>query len=346
MNIQNRKESSCFIIAEIGLNHNGDFQLAKSSIEAAAAAGADAVKFQNFKTEDFLGDKSILHTYKDGDHEIVEPLFDICKRSEFQSIWFPELIALSAKLGVKFLSTPTSTDGIDELLRYGVEYLKNGSDYLTHLENVDYMARTCATIILSTGMAFEEEIDDAINTLRKARPNLNDVVILHCTSNYPTAISDVNLNKIITLSNKYDVPVGFSDHTVGWEAAVQAVSLGAVVLEKHFTLDKNLPGPDHWFSTDPQEFKTLVEQVRLAEKRLGRPDLTPAAGEEAYLKDWKLGLYWRNNKDVGSVITRKDLIVRKPALGLSPKEIEDLVGKQLKRNCSKGDAVLARDIKW
>ena len=113
-----------------------------------------------------------------------------------------------------------------------------------------------------------------------------------------------------------------------------------------FTLDKNLPGPDHWFSTDPQEFKTLVEQVRLAEKRLGRPDLTPAAGEEAYLKDWKLGLYWRNNKDVGSVITRKDLIVRKPALGLSPKEIEDLVGKQLKRNCSKGDAVLARDIKW
>ena len=228
-----KQKSGCAIIAEIGLNHNGDYQLAMDSIVAAAKAGATAVKFQNFVTEDFLSDKSILHTYRDRDKEITEPLFDICKRSEFNKEWLPSLIELCESLGIIFLSTPTSKAGVDDLIECGVRYIKNGSDYLSHLPLLKYMASTGATIIISTGMAYKEDIDDAVNAILEVQPDKSKLVVLHCTSSYPTPIEDVNLDKIQTLRDRYQVSVGFSDHTVGWISAVQAVTLGAKVIEKH-----------------------------------------------------------------------------------------------------------------
>jgi len=342
MNINLNK--SCFIIAEIGLNHNGDYQLAVDSVIAASKAGADAVKFQNFKTEDFLSDKSILHTYKSGGKEITEPLFDICKRSEFKLEWLPKLIELCNDLGVVFLSTPTSENGVDDLISHGVKYIKNGSDYLSHIPLLKYMASTNATIIISTGMAHQEEIDDAVNAILSIQFDRSKLVILHCTSNYPTLPENVNLRKIQSLQDRYQVSIGFSDHTKGWESAIQAVTLGAKVIEKHFTLDKSLPGPDHWFSSDYDEFKELVHKIRLAEKRMGISALEPAYSEIQLRDQWRLGLVWDRNILKGSNITIQDIAIRKPATGLRPKDLDCIIGCQVIKNCKKGESVLSTDI--
>jgi len=331
---------SCFIIAEVGLNHNGDYQLAKESVISAVKAGADAVKFQNFLTEDFLSDKSILHTYKDGGKEITEPLFDICKRSEFKTEWLPDLIKLCDELGVVFLSTPTSESGVDDLIECGVKYIKNGSDYLSHIPLLKYMASTDATIIISTGMAYQEEIDDAVNAILSIQSKL---IILHCTSSYPTSPENVNLKKIQTLQDRYQVPIGFSDHTEGWESAVQAVTLGARVVEKHFTLDKNLPGPDHWFSSDYQEFKDLVNQIRLAESRMGNKALMPAKSEIKVRDQWRLGLVWNRDIKAKDVVLEHDIAIRKPATGLQPKELYSVIGRIVVKDCKKGESVLKAD---
>ena len=337
------QDAACLIIAEIGLNHNGNYELAKKSIIAAAKAGADAVKFQNFLTEDFLSDRSILHTYKVGDKEIIEPLFDICKRSEFKLEWMSDLIHTCDELGIIFLSTPTSESGVDDLIKHGVKYIKNGSDYLSHLPLLEYMASTDATIIISTGMAYQEEIDDAVNVILSIQPDKSKLIILHCTSSYPTSPENVNLNKIKTLQERYQVPIGFSDHTEGWESAVQAVTLGAKVLEKHFTLDKNFIGPDHWFSSDYDEFKILVKEVRLAESRMGESLLKPANSEINLSKQWKLGLVWAKNVKAGFNITAQDIAIRKPAAELRPKDLNLVIGSQTLRNCKKGESVLRAD---
>ncbi len=335
---------ACFIIAEVGLNHNGNYQLAKESVIAAAKAGADAVKFQNFLTEDFLSDRTILHTYKDGDIEITEPLFDICKRSEFKVEWLPGLIRLCDKLGIVFLSTPTSESGVDDLISHGVKYIKNGSDYLSHIPLLKYMASTDAIIIISTGMAYQEEIDDAVNAILSIQSNKSKLIILHCTSSYPTSPENVNLKKIQTLQDRYQVSIGFSDHTEGWESAVQAVTLGAKVVEKHFTLDKNLPGPDHWFSSDYEEFKELVEQIRLAESRMGNSVLEPANSEMQVRDQWRLGLVWNRDIKAKDVVLESDIAIRKPATGLRPKEIDSVIGQKIVKNCKKGESVLKTDL--
>lgn len=344
MSANQAKQAECFIIAEIGLNHNGDFQLAYDSVVAAAEAGATAVKFQNFLTEDFLTDRTILHTYKNGDESITEPLFDICKRSEFKSEWIPELKQLCDKLGVIFMSTPTSEKGVDDLMDNGVKYLKNGSDYLSHIPLLKYMAATGSTVIISVGMAYQDDIDDAVSAVLDVQKDKSGLIILHCTSSYPTTPENVNLLKIPELRERYQVSVGFSDHTEGWVSAVQAVTLGAEVIEKHFTLDRNLPGPDHWFSSDPQEFKELVEQIRLAEMRMGSGELKPADSEMAVRDQWRLGLVWDRDIKAGEQITKSDIAIRKPATGLLPKDLESILTRKVTKNCRKGNSVVSTDI--
>ena len=203
------------------------------------------------------------------------------------------------------------------------------------------MASTDATIIISTGMAYQEEIDDAVNAILSIQSKL---IILHCTSSYPTSPENVNLKKIQTLQDRYQVSIGFSDHTEGWESAVQAVTLGAKVVEKHFTLDKNLPGPDHWFSSDYKEFKELVEQIRLAESRMGNSVLEPANSEMQVRDQWRLGLVWDRDVKKGSDISAQDIAIRKPATGLRPKEIDSVIGQKIVKNCKKGESVLKTDL--
>ncbi|NVL90350.1 MAG: N-acetylneuraminate synthase family protein [Desulfobacterales bacterium] len=330
----------CFIIAEVGLNHNGDFDLARRSIEAAARCGVDAVKFQNFKTEDFLTDRTMQYTYKSQGKEITEPLYNICKRSEFRREWIGPLKALCDKLEIEFMSTPTSEGGVMDLVNAGVKILKNGSDYLTHIPLLKFMGQTGLPVIVSTGMAYFGEIDDVVNAV-KASGN-EQIILLHCVSNYPTHDKDVNLRRMVALRERYGLPVGFSDHTLGWLAAVQAVTLGAVAIEKHFTLDKNLPGPDHWFSLDPAELKTYVEEIRRAELRMGRQDISPAQGEIQIRDEYRLGIVVARRVEKGQLLAKEDVAFRKPCRGLLPKELEEYLGKRFTVSLDVGQPIKAK----
>ncbi|NQU59152.1 MAG: N-acetylneuraminate synthase family protein [Rhodospirillales bacterium] len=332
----------CLIIAEIGLNHNGQLDLARQSVEAAAKAGCDAVKFQNFKTEDFTQDRAQTFTYKSQGKEVTESFYDLCKRNEFKSEWMGELKSLSDELNVAFLSTPTSEEGIRTLKDAGCAYIKNGSDYLTHLPLLKAMADSGMHVIVSTGMADDDDIKSALGALAAALPER--VTLLHCTSNYPTAPEDTNLKRMTALADRYGLPVGFSDHTAGWLAAVQAVTLGATMIEKHFTLDRNLPGPDHWFSSTPEEMTKLVAQVRLAETSLGRADIRPADGEMAIRDEFRIGLVAAKKIAAGSTLTEDMVAFRKPAKGLLPRDLPNYLGRRLGAEVDKEHPLSAEDF--
>ena len=336
-------KSSCFIIAEVGINHNGDFGLALESVEAAAKAGADAVKFQNYRTEDFIFDKTLTYTYLSGGKEITEPMWDICKRCEMKKIWLPELKKLCDDLGIFLLSTPTSESGVDDLIKVGVTMLKNGSDYLTHLPLLKYMGATGLTVIISTGMAYESDIQDAVDAVRSAGES--PIILMHCTSSYPTEPKDVNLNRMLAIRERFNMPVGFSDHTIGSTAAVQAVTLGICMLEKHFTLDKKLPGPDHWFSVDPLELKHYVEDIREAEQRMGNKNIEPAASERINRDEFRLSLIASKDLFVGQKLGIQDFVISKPGTGLPPKYAEKIIGMELVKNILKGFPLLWEYLK-
>ena len=331
-----------FIIAEVGLNHNGNLDLARESVAAAAHAGCDAVKFQNFKTEDFVRDRTQMFTYKSQGTEVTEPFFDLCKRNEFQPEWLGPLKSLCDEIGVELISTPTSIDGIEDLRRAGCTYVKNGSDYLTHPPLIRAMGQSGMKVILSTGMGTQDDIDAAVLALGAAYPD--NAVLLHCTSAYPTHPQDINLNRMVRLQSHYDCAVGFSDHTEGSIAAVQAASLGAAMIEKHFTLDHELPGPDHWFSSTPGEMAELVSDVRQAEVRLGSGDLVPAAGELETRDAFRIGVVAEIDLDTGHVLGAGDFAFRKPGSGLLPRDIDDYLGRTLVRRVPKESPLSPEDF--
>jgi N,N'-diacetyllegionaminate synthase len=316
-----------FLIAEIGINHNGDMALAEEMIRAAADAGADAVKFQNYRTEDFLSDRTLTYTYTSQGQEITEPQFDMFKRCELFRADLGRLKKCCDSAGVEFFSTPTGCDGIEDLRETGAAWLKNGSDYLGNLPLIRAMARSGIPTILSTGMATEDEIAEAVKAFR-GEGGLH-LVLLACTSAYPTPPDCLNLRRITTLARKFDCPAGFSDHSAGWEAAVAAVCHGACMIEKHFTTDCTLPGPDQWFSSDPAEFAELVRRVRAAESMLGRPDLGPTEAESRSREEFRLSCTAARDLPAGYVLTLADIVFRRPATGLPPAEVDRLIGRTL-----------------
>jgi len=330
------------IIAEVGLNHNGELALARRSIEAAAKAGCDAVKFQSFQTEDFIRNRAQTLTYKSQGKKVTESFFELCKRNEFKREWISELKNLSDELGTTFLSTPTSEAGIEDLKNAGCKYVKNGSDYLPHLPLLRAMADSGMHVIVSTGMADDDDIKAALGALAPALPDR--VTLLHCTSNYPTAPEDINLRRMTALADRYNLPTGFSDHTEGCRAAVQAVSLGAVVIEKHFTLNRDLPGPDHWFSSNPEEMSELVREVRIAETSLGHSDIRPADGEMAVRDEFRIGLVAVRDLAAGSVLQKDMVAFRKPAKGLLPRNLPDYLGRRLAKAVKKEHPFSAEDF--
>lgn len=332
----------CFIAAEIGINHNSDMELAKKMIDAAAEAGADAVKFQNYFTEDFILDKELTYTYISAGKEITEPQFDMFKRYE---LTFEQLQLLKAhcdKKDVIFFSTPTSKRGIDDLLKLNVSLLKNGSDLLVNLPLIQEMARTKIPTIISTGMALVSEIDDAVRAFEEAGGK--ELMILHCTSSYPTPDEDVHLLKLDSLSKTFNCPVGFSDHTWGIEAGIAAVALGCFFIEKHFTLDKNLPGPDHRFSSDPAEFKQLVSGIRKTETMMGSSKLGPTNSEKPGRIGFRLSCAAARDIEKGETVTAQDIIFIRPASGLHPKFYTDLINKKSRLQLKKGQFINLNDM--
>lgn len=322
------------LVAEIGINHNGDMALAETMIHAAARAGADAVKFQNYRTEDFLSDHALTYTYTSQGREVTESQFAMFKRCELDRADLARLKRCCDAAGVLFFSTPTSNEGVDDLGAVGTAWLKNGSDYLGHLPLIRHMARSGIPTILSTGMATETEVAEAVAAFRGAGGR--ELVLLACTSAYPTPPDCVHLRRITTLAEKFACPAGFSDHTAGWEAAVSAVSLGACMVEKHFTTDRTLPGPDQWFSSDAAEFAELVRRVRAAETMLGRPELKPTAAETRAREEYRLACAAARDLPAGHVLTAADIAFRRPARGLPPSQLDRLVGRPLKARVERG----------
>ncbi len=332
-----------FLVAEIGINHNGDLDLAKATIDAAAGAGADAVKLQNYRTEDFLADRSLTYSYVSQGQRIVESQYDMFKRCELTPQMLRELHAYCVARNLIMFSTPTSQAGVDELLALGTVLLKNGSDYLTHLPMVEAMGRSGVPTILSTGMATLAEIDDAVRAFRAAGGS--ELVLLHCTSSYPTPAADVHLRKIPVLGAAFDCPVGLSDHSTGIVAAVGAVALGACLIEKHFTLDTTLPGPDHAFSADPAEFRRLVEAVRTLEANLGEAAIGPTAAELESRCQYRLSCVAARALPEGHRLTAADVLFRRPGHGIPPKSAYLLTGRVLDRPVAAGHVLELGDLR-
>ena len=331
------------LIAEIGINHNGDMALAERMVHAAKAAGADAVKFQNYRTEDFLSDHALTYTYRSEGREVTESQFAMFKRCELGDADLTRLKHACDEAGVLFFSTPTGNDGVDAVVRAGAAYLKNGSDYLGHLPLIRHMARTGVPTILSTGMATAEEVADAVDAFCGAGGK--DLVLLACTSAYPTPPEAVNLRRMPELARRFGCAVGFSDHTAGWEAAVAAVCLGACMIEKHFTTDRTLPGPDQWFSLDPAEFAELARRVRQAETLLGRAEIAPAAAELTSREIFRLSCVAAHDLPAGHVITEGDVAFRRPATGLPPGKIGLLLGGALREAIRRGEPFQAGQVR-
>jgi len=329
----------CFIIAEIGINHNGDVNIAKRMIVWAKKCGVDAVKMQSFVTEEFVSDKNLKFTYKSQGRKITESQYEMFKRYELSKKAMKELFNLAKKKKIILFSTPQ--DSTFRMVDYlcsreiNVPIIKVGSDDLTNLPLLSYYAKKGKPMIISTGMATINEIEDAVRTIEKQ--GNRKIIILKCTSLYPTPPEECNLNQIKTLQYAFDKIIGFSDHTIGSTAAVIATILGAKVIEKHFTLNKNMSGPDHWFSADLKELKELVIKVRDAEKILGRPQFVLSEVELEMKAIARRSIIAKNNIKKGEIIKENDLEFGRPGNGLPPKFLPFIVGRIAKKDFKKGD---------
>lgn len=315
-------KNSTFIIAEIGVNHNGSVDLAKTMIKSASMCGVDAVKFQTFVSEDLVTENTKTAEYQENNTNENSQL-EMLKKLELSFDDFHELKRYAEDCGVIFLSSPFDFKSVDLLEKLNVSLYKLGSGELTNFELIDYVSNTNKPIILSTGMATLEEIKETYNHIK----NKDNLVILHCITGYPTSFEEANLNFIKTLQNELDVPIGFSDHSPGIELPIAAVALGVCVIEKHFTLDKTLEGPDHKASLNPDEFKAMVSAIRNVEVAMGDGVRRFSKNEKEIKQVARKSIILNENVQKGTVLKREMLSIKRPGTGISPKYIDDVIGK-------------------
>ena len=325
-----------FIIAEAGVNHNGDILLAKKLVDAASEACADAVKFQTFKSEGVVTKNTGIADYAKKNIGKDVKQIDMIKKFELTYKDFENIKKYCDKKGIIFLSTPHSFDAID-FLEDLIPAYKFGSGDLTNIPALQHAAKKGKPMILGTGMATLQEVKDAVNAIRKN--GNNQVVALHCTTNYPCPFEKVNMNAMKTMQKELNCLVGYSDHTMGITVPIMAASLGAVVIEKHFTLDINLPGPDHKASLEPDELKKMVIEIINVEKTLGSYEKKPTVSEEKIKEIVRKSLVTKNKLLKGTKIEREMLDIKRPATGIPPFEIDKVVGKTVKKDIKK-DSVL------
>ena len=332
----------CFIIAEAGVNHNGDMKLARDLIDAAAEAGADAVKFQTFKAEEVSSFSAPKADYQRQTTDPAESQLDMLRRLELTPEAHHELQSYCRKRGVLFLSTPFDEDSADLLDELEVPLFKIGSGEVTNKPFLEYIARKGKPVILSTGMSYLSEIDQAVRVIRST--GCDRLVLLHCVSNYPADPADVNLRAMQTLALAFDAIVGYSDHTPGVESALGAVALGAAVIEKHLTIDRDLPGPDHKASMEPREMASLVHGVRTLESALGDGIKKSTPSEEAIRRVARRSLVLKNDIKAGEVIEASMLTAIRPAGGIDPYLMEFVVGHRAKRSIKAGQMLTWQDL--
>lgn len=316
------------IIAEAGVNHNGSIELAKALIDAAADAGVDYVKFQTFKAENIASKHARKADYqlKNTDTENMDQL-SMLKKLELDHDAHKILIAYAKEKKITFLSTPFDLDSIDLLSEMNIRLGKIPSGEITNLLYLRKMAHHFDKLILSTGMATIEEVQAALNILYTEGKTKQDITVLHCTSEYPAPIEDVNLKAMLQMKDAFEIPVGYSDHTLGIEVPVAAVALGATLIEKHFTLDKTMEGPDHAASLDPVELKQMVAAIRNVEKALGTGVKVPTAIEEKNKLVARKSIVAAANIKKGDVFSLQNLTVKRPGTGINPMKWDDVIGK-------------------
>ncbi|OIQ09843.1 N,N'-diacetyllegionaminic acid synthase [Moorella thermoacetica] len=331
-----------FIIAEAGVNHNGDLQLARKLVDAAVEAGADAVKFQTFKAEEVATPGAERAQYqKDNMPEKDESQLEMIKRLELSYAQFRELYAYCRQKGIIFLSSPFDPESIDFLAELGVPYFKIPSGEITNYPFLRRIAGKKRPVILSTGMATLGEVEGALRVLGEA--GATDITLLHCTTSYPASLEGVNLRAMLTMKQAFALPVGYSDHTMGIAIPIAAAALGAEVIEKHLTLDRNLPGPDHRASLEPGEFKEMVMAIRQVEKSLGDGIKRPAPGELAVMPAARRSLVAARDIAAGEIITESCLTARRPGTGIPPNFWDVVVGRQARRDIAAG-SILSWDM--
>ncbi len=338
--------SKVIIIAEAGVNHNGDIQLAKKLIDVAVDAGVDYVKFQTFKADKLVSREAKKASYQnkninDGD----DSQYNMLKKLELSHENHLELINYCSERNIQFFSTAFDVEGVNYLNDLGLSFFKIPSGEITNYPYLKAVALCGKPVIMSTGMCSEIEIKEAVDVLIKFGLKKDAISILHCNTEYPTPMKDVNLKAMLAIKQKFEVQVGYSDHTLGIEVPIAAVALGATIIEKHFTLDRNLPGPDHVASLEPNELKAMVEAIRNIEFALsGDGEKTPSESESKNIAIARKSIHLNNNLSKGHIITDEDIISLRPGDGISPMQWENIVGKILKENKKKFDKLLLSDL--
>ena len=328
------------IIAEAGINHNGDIAKAKALIDKGAEAGVDYVKFQTFKAEKLVTKQAKRASYQDKNTQDNDSQYEMLKKLELSQALHQELMDYCNQKGVKFLSTGFDSESLVFLAQLGITIAKVPSGEITNLPYLRQVASLFPEVILSTGMATIDEIKDAVKVLTDNGVSKNKITILHCNTEYPTPMEDVNLKAMLHIQRELGVLVGYSDHTLGIEVPIAAVALGAMVIEKHFTLDKTLPGPDHKASLEPDELKAMVKAIRNIEKAVGGSGIKEVSASEAKNKPIaRKSIVASKFIRKGDLLTEENITVKRPGIGISPMQWDEVIGKTAKKDFEEDDLI-------
>ena len=317
---------SVFIIAEAGVNHNGSIELAFKLIDAAVESGADAVKFQTFKAENLVTKSADKADYQKQTTDESESQFDMIKKLELDIDIHKKLIKYCNEKDIMFLSTPFDHDSIDLLNELGLKIFKIPSGEITNLPYLRRIGSLAKQVILSTGMSTLKEVGDALTILVDSGTKKENITVLHANTMYPTPMKDVNLNAMQTIQKEFDVAVGYSDHTLGIEIDIAAVAMGASIVEKHFTLDRTMEGPDHIASLEPEELKAMVNAIRSIEKALGDGFKIPSRSEQPNMIAARKSIVANQMIKKGDMLTEENIVVKRPGNGISPMKWDKVLG--------------------
>ena len=328
-----------FIIAEAGVNHNGSIKLAKKLIDVAVESGADAVKFQTFKAENLVSKNTEKADYQKKTTDASESQFDMIKKLELDIETHKELISYCQEKGIMFLSTPFDHDSINLLSGLGLEIFKIPSGEITNLPYLRHIGSLKKQVILSTGMSTLQEVGDALDVLINTGTLKANITVLHANTMYPTPMEDVNLNAMSTIQKEFDVAIGYSDHTLGIEVDIAAVAMGATVIEKHFTLDKTMNGPDHKASLEPEELKSMVSAIRNIEKAIGSSEKIPSPSERVNIDIVRKSIVANQKISKGVILTGENIAVKRPGNGISPMQWDDIISTVAVKNYNLDDLI-------
>ena len=328
-----------FIIAEAGVNHNGSIDLAKKLIDVASASGADAVKFQTFKADSLVTKKAPKAIYQKENTDKEETQFDMLKKLELDIDAHKELISYCINKKIIFLSSPFDHESIELLNDLGLEILKIPSGEITNLPYLRHIGKLNKRIILSTGMSNIDEVKSALNILINSGTKKSNITVLHANTEYPTPMEDVNLRAMLTIGKELDINFGYSDHTLGIEVDIAAVAMGANCIEKHFTLDCNMEGPDHKASLEPNQLKAMVIAIRNIEVALGGSVKKPSRSEIKNIKIARKSIVTKTKIKKGDILSKKNLTVKRPGIGISPMKWDEIMGTKATKDYNQDELI-------